>query len=215
MRSNKTIFWIIAFIIVGMIALIFLNQASKNSVTLDVTGQPFVGDENAPVKIVEFGDYKCPACKSFNELLYPQIEEEFVNTGKAAFYFINYSFINVDSHRAAQFAETVYQELGNDAFWKFHDLLFQAVPDDGVSEYLDVLTEDVMKDLLLQIATEEETERVMQAFAENKGKEAWEKDLSIARSLQIQGTPSLFINGQEFTGSSWSEFVEMVEKAAK
>ena len=84
---------------------------------IEYEGQPFLGEESAPVAIVEFGDYKCPACKAFDESLFPLIEQEFVETGQAKFYFMNYSFINNDSHRSAQFAETVYQELGNEKFW--------------------------------------------------------------------------------------------------
>ena len=101
-----------------------LTNVSEKSVVIDYEGQPFLGEASAPVEIVEFGDYKCPSCKDFNDRLFPIIYEELVETGKAKFYFMNYSFIAADSTTAAQFAETVYKELGNEKFWAFHNLLF-------------------------------------------------------------------------------------------
>lgn len=99
-------------------------------VEINYKDQPYLGQEGAPVQIVEFGDYKCPACKNFNENIFPQIKADLVDTGKAQFYFINYPFINIDSTRSAQFAEAIYQELGNEAFWNFHKLLYEKQPSD-------------------------------------------------------------------------------------
>ncbi len=47
---------------------------------------------------------------------------------------MNYAFINNDSSRAAEFAETVYKELGNDTFWKFHELLYKKAKRSGRKE---------------------------------------------------------------------------------
>ena len=93
-----------------------LTNVNEKSVVIDYEGQPFLGEASAPVEIVEFGDYKCPSCKDFNDRLFPVIYQELVETGKAKFYFMNYSFIAPDSTTAAQFAETVYKELGNESF---------------------------------------------------------------------------------------------------
>lgn len=212
---RKGIFWIIAIIVAGMISLVFLNDLSQKTVEINYEGQPFVGDAAAPVNIIEFGDYKCPACKTFNDTIVPMIEQEFVATGKAKFYFINYSFINVDSHRSAQFAETVYSELGNDTFWEFHHLLLSKQPTDIALERADVFTEDFLEQTLAEIASAEDTAKVMKAFAENKGMEAWEKDQSLAKSLNVVSTPSLYINGKLFDGNSWDDLSRMIEKAAK
>ena len=125
-QSSKFVFWVIGLVAICIGVIIFLsNSNSTQKVTIDYTGQPFLGEETAPVKIVEFGDYKCPYCKNFTESFFPQIDKDFVKTGKASFYFINYAFINVDSKRSAKFAEAIYQELGNDMFWKFHELLYE------------------------------------------------------------------------------------------
>src|SRR5690606_17989243 len=42
--------------------------------------QPVIGNPDAPVKIVEFGDYKCPVCKRFAEEIFPQLKRDFLDT---------------------------------------------------------------------------------------------------------------------------------------
>lgn len=114
----------IGLIAVCILGFIFLGNhnkkvekpASKSDVAIDYSGQPFLGKSSAPVSIIEFGDYKCPNCKNFADGVIPVIQKELVDTGKAKLYFFNDSFINVDSTRAAKFAEAVYHELGNDTF---------------------------------------------------------------------------------------------------
>lgn len=197
-----------------LVGIIFLTDLQKKSAVIEYEGQPFLGEESAPVAIVEFGDYKCPACKAFDESLFPLIEQEFVETGQAKFYFMNYSFINNDSHRSAQFAETVYQELGNEKFWSFHDLLFSKQPDNLSYEKVDLYTDIFLEETLAEVASAEETDKVMKAFAENKGKAAWEKDMSTAKSLGIASTPSIFINGKQFKGQTMDDFKKMVDEAA-
>jgi protein-disulfide isomerase len=211
---SKKLFWIIGLVVICIVGVIVLTDVNQKSVVIDYEGQPFLGEESAPVEIIEFGDYKCPSCKDFNDRLFPVIYKELVETGKAKFYFINYSFINVDSNRSAQFAETVYQELGNEKFWAFHELLFSKQPADLSYERVDLYTESFLEEALAEVATEEETKKVMKAFGENEGKEAWEKDMKMANNLGVSSTPTIFINGKQFSGSTLNDFTKMVEEAA-
>lgn len=211
-QSSKFIFWVIGLIAVCLVGLIFLSNTAKKE-AMDYEGQPFLGEKSAPVKIVEFGDYKCPYCKNFNNTLFPNIEKDFIDTGKASFYFMNYSFINVDSTRSAKFAETVFQELGNETFWKFHELLYEKQPDDTKAEQMDIYTEAFLKDTLREIAPEAEVKRVVNAFNNDQSKEAWEKDMSAANKLSITSTPSIFINGVKFEGNTYNDFKKRVNEA--
>ncbi|MFJ7934680.1 DsbA family protein [Sporosarcina sp. NPDC096371] len=211
---SKKIFWIVGLVVILIVGIVVLADVNEKSVVIDYEGQPFLGEESAPVEIVEFGDYKCPSCKDFNDRLFPIINEQLVKTGKAKFYFMNYSFINIDSNRSAQFAETVYQELGNEKFWSFHELLFSKQPADLSYERVDLYTESFLKETLAEIATEEETNKVMKAFGENAGKDAWEKDMKTANRLGVASTPTIFIGGKEFKGNTINDFIKMVEEAS-
>ncbi|MEK9198453.1 thioredoxin domain-containing protein [Lysinibacillus halotolerans] len=210
---SKKIFWIIGIIAVCLIGIIVLTNVQTESAKIDYEGQPYLGEESAPVEIVEFGDYKCPHCGEFNSSFVPFIKEEFVETGKAKFYFMNYSFIAFDSTISAQFAETVYKELGNETFWEFHDLLFANQTNASGKE--NVLTEEFLKAILLEVASLEETEKVIEAFKNDGGTKALDHDMGIAKGLGINSTPTIYIGGEKFTGQTLDDFREMVEEAAK
>ncbi|MCI2252836.1 DsbA family protein [Domibacillus sp. PGB-M46] len=210
----KGVFWIVGFFAICMAGVVFLSNVSEKSAEINYEKEPFLGKEEAPVSIVEFGDYKCPVCKDFNESFFPLINEQLVETGKAKFYFMNYSFINVDSNRSAQFAEAVYQTLGNDRFWKFHHLMYEKQPDDLSFEKVDLYTNDFLKETLSEIATDEEVAKVMAVVEKEGSMAAWEKDAETAKELQVSGTPTLFVNGKKFEGNSFDDLVKMVDEAA-
>lgn len=218
-QSGSSFFWIVLIVAVCLLALIIvLSKISSPSekdtnATFDYSNQPFEGDKDAPVKIVEFGDYKCPICKQFNESVYPVIQKDFVDTGKVQFYFMNFPFINTDSTRSAEFAETVYKELGNDVFWKFHHLLYNKQPDDQKYERMDYFTTDFLKKTLAEVSSDKDVKKVEAAFKNKDYKEALDKDKSYVNKLGIDATPALFIDGKKFEGSSFNEFIDEIKKA--
>ncbi|GIN92373.1 disulfide bond formation protein D [Siminovitchia terrae] len=210
---SKKIFWFIGILAICIIGIIVLKDVQKEETAgnIDYEGQPFIGEETAPVEIVEFGDYKCPHCKEFNDSIFPMIDEQLVETGKAKFYFMNYSFISADSTTSAQFAETVFQELGNEKFWDFHHLLFEKQTTE--SGELNTFTDEFLEEVLTEVASPEETEKVMLAYNKGKGEAALKKDLGIANNLGISSTPVIYINGKQFDGKSMDDLFTMVEEA--
>ncbi|WP_336865101.1 DsbA family protein [Peribacillus frigoritolerans] len=218
-QSSAFTFWIIGLIAVIIIGFIFLASGKKDEDTavneIDYKSQPYLGEKSAPVQIVEFGDYKCPVCKTFEEQFFPSIQSELIDTGKAQFYFMNYSFINVDSTRSAKFAESVYQELGNETFWEFHELLFDKQPADLKYEKQDVFTDKFLEETLKEIANDKDVKKVVTSFKAKKSEDQWNKDMELADELGVTGTPSLFVNGKKFEGNTIDDLVKMVDDAAK
>lgn len=220
-KSSSTFaFWMIGLVAVFILAFIFLGNHSKQedkttTTKIDYSNQPYKGKESAPVSIIEFGDYKCPNCKNFAKDVVPLIQQELVDTGKAKFYFMNDSFINVDSTRSAKFAESVFQELGNETFWKFHDLLFEKQPKDTKYEKIDVYTEDFLTETLKEIASDSDVDKVLKNFQAKKSDNAWNKDMEYVEQLGVTGTPTIFVNGERFDGQTIDDLKDMVEKAAK
>ncbi|MDQ6594935.1 DsbA family protein [Bacillus salipaludis] len=224
--SAKFIFWVVSFVAVMTIGFIFLaphksqsttspkveSNTGKSSAKIDYTHEPFMGKSSAPVSIIEFGDYKCPACKNLNEKVIPTIKQELVATGKAKLYFMNYSFIYTDSERSAKFAESVYAVLGNKAFWKFHDLLYQKQPDSQY-EKMDIYTEKFLTDTLKKVVSEADVKKVVEYFDANKADAAWQKDMDLVKQLNVNGTPTIFVNGK--LAKTMDDLKNMVDKAAK
>ncbi len=83
------------------------------------------GNPNAPIMIVEYSDYDCPHCKSFH-LTMQKIIEEYGPSGKVAWTYRHFPLTSLHPSAAyiANASECVAELGGNDAFWKFTDMIF-------------------------------------------------------------------------------------------
>ncbi|HKJ03063.1 MAG TPA: DsbA family protein, partial [Longimicrobiales bacterium] len=85
------------------------------------------GDANAPITIVEFADYSCPGCGAFALQVKPQLDLQFVQTGKAKFVYYDFPLVSIHPHsflaaRAARCANSMGK------FWEYQDQLFRNQP---------------------------------------------------------------------------------------
>jgi protein-disulfide isomerase len=186
---------ILVAVIAFAVAMIAYNNSSDEKPVADVAlyeNQPVIGDPNAPVKIVEFGDFKCPSCKFFTENFFPQIKKEFVDTGIASFYFVNFQFLAPDSLTAGIAAEAVYHQ-NKDAFWDYYKAIYQMQGDESTAW----ATPDFLVNLARNLNLKIDYEKLRQDI-ENK---TYEKqvldDNRLAAEYGVNSTPSLFVNGKK------------------
>ena len=92
---------VVVAIIIALVVINNNNSESDEETTLDkqppIDGQPTLGDSDAPVTVVEFGDFKCPACKVWGEDVFPQLVSDYVDTGKVKFSYVNVLFHGEES----------------------------------------------------------------------------------------------------------------------
>jgi protein-disulfide isomerase len=88
---------------------------------LTANGSPYLGDKNAPITLVEFGDYQCFFCNKFFHDTENRILENYVKTGKVKIIFKDYTIIGPDSITAALGANCAGDQ---GKFWEFHDILY-------------------------------------------------------------------------------------------
>jgi protein-disulfide isomerase len=138
------------------------------------------GPENAPVTLLEYGDYECPYCGE----AYPIVKEIQRRLGdRLRFVFRNFPLTQSHPH-AEHAAETAEAAAGQEKFWEMHDYLFEhqrALDDTHLVQYA------VALDLDKQIFMCEMTEHVY-------ANRVHEDFLSGVRS-GVNGTPTFFING--------------------
>jgi protein-disulfide isomerase len=94
-----------------------------SSVTLVPNQGHAIGSDSAPLEVVEFADFECPACGSFATLAEPDVRARLVNTGKIRFRFIDFPLTIHRNTRTAHGAAWCAGEQGK--FWEMHDLIFQ------------------------------------------------------------------------------------------
>jgi len=88
---------------------------------LSDNASPTLGSKNAPIIMVEFGDYQCFYCNKFYHTTEPDIMKNYVDTGKVKLVFKDLTIIGQDSVNAAHAAHCA-QEKGK--FWEYHDTLY-------------------------------------------------------------------------------------------
>lgn len=92
-------------------------------VVLTIENDPFKGLANAKVVMVEFSDYQCPFCARHQSQVLPQLEREYVATGKLKYVFRDFPLetIHKQAFQAAQAANCAGDQ---EQFWAMHDELF-------------------------------------------------------------------------------------------
>lgn len=220
---------LVVVLIVAIVAIVFQNQnqnqnnqtikpaakqpdtkTSKQPPEIDYSGQPSLGNSNAPVKIAEFGDYRCIYCKQFEETIFPKLKKDYIDTGKVQFFFINYTILGEGSQLAANAGEAVYRQ-DPVAFWDFHKALYEAQgPEDK---------EWVTKDLLTSIAKKTVPSLDVKKFQASLDNRAYQSDVvsdyKMGQKLGIQGTPALFVNGQTVSPLDYGAIQAAIDKANK
>ena len=187
-----------AFLAVSVIdinpELQFENNSSKPGIIGDsmflFTGNAaiFLGSDDAPITLVEFGDYQCFFCNKFFHETEPSILENYVETGKVKIIFKDFTIIGPDSIGAAHAAHCA-EDQGK--FWEYHDELYNnwAGENNGwaSSENLVIFAQNVGLD----------EEVFKQCMSDEKYKELITASSNDARNLGITGTPAFFVIGPD------------------
>lgn len=161
--------------------------ASAQGSELSLDAQPRKGPADAPVNVVVFEDFLCPHCASFAEGIAPRIERAFVDDGSTAYYVKNFVVIGPESERIAQVGECVFEQ-GNDAFWTFAEVAFRS--QSGLTEARAIaLAEEYVSDL--------DGEELRGCIDDGRGLDAVRADMADAQALGLQGTPTVFVNGEQ------------------
>ena len=81
---------------------------SVNIKDVTTTGDPFIGQPNAPTTIAFWSDFQCPFCKQFEVTTLPQIIQTYVNTGKVKIVFMDFPFLGPNSLVDAEYARAIW-----------------------------------------------------------------------------------------------------------
>ena len=115
-------------VIVGIATGMFLAYYPESESSLLTTtkliekGSPIMGDHDAPITILEWGDYQCTYCYKFHQSTLNTINENFIKTGKVKLVFKDYPLNGPDSVLAAE-ASHCAQDQGK--YWEYHDELYK------------------------------------------------------------------------------------------
>src|SRR5262245_16860534 len=146
------------------------------------------GSATAPVTVYEMSDFQCPWCRKQAMEVLPQLEQEFIATGKVRWIFVNFPLTDLHPNAGAA-AEFAMCAAKADHFWPIHDLLFEYqmkwAPLKDPAPFLLTLADSagVSRDSILACLKTQETRSVIQNEAN-----------SAARS-GVSSTPTVYIEG--------------------
>ncbi len=179
---------VLVYLAAPAIAGLFSGGGTINYDDLNLEEQPMLGEEDAPVTVVEFGDYMCGACQSFNQNVKPGVEE-LIDSGDVKFYFIDLNLpqFQPNNGQASIAAECVYNQ-DEEAFWSFHDALYD---NQGQTAY----TAEGLTTLAEQNTEGLNTTKLQACIDNRETSDAIDSDNQIARENGVSATPTVFVNG--------------------
>jgi protein-disulfide isomerase len=184
---------LILFLALGIYAIVgpLLGGKEEKQASITYTGMPRIGSDQAPVKIMEYGDFNCPICKQFHDQIYPQLKKDYIDTGKVQMYFTSLEFLGPNSETTSQAAESVYKQNPN-AFWKFYD----AVYNNQGKENENWATPDFVVSLIKKNIPEVNADQVRKDLQNKTYAQQVKAHNQIAQKLGFDSVPTVFINGK-------------------
>lgn len=163
-------------------------------------GYWYKGDPEAPVQVIKYSDFQCPACANYATILGEVVDQQYVETGQVQFVYHDFPLQmhsnSAEAHQAARCAGD------QDMFWPYHDVLFQkqnewsslGSPINRFVEYAGAL------------GLEEDTFRACLSDGTYADTIAQAAQASIAS--QIGATPTFVIDGQQYTSAQLMGAIE-------
>ncbi len=146
-----------------------------------------LGPSNAPVELVEFGDYECPYCRTAHAIVKALIAE----FGDGLRYvFRNYPLESI--HPDAMNAALVAESASGAQFWALHDLIYTHQDAIDEASLVGYARKAGVPDAKVRAALEGSTRAKVEA------------DMASGDASGIRGTPTFFIDGKRYD-ADWSE----------
>ena len=157
-----------------------------------------IGPEDAPITIVEFGDFQCPYCRRWHADVYEPLLDSYPGQIRVVYRHLPLTSIHPDAFSAAEAAMCAGEQ---DAFWQYHEKLFssETLGSQVYTQYAQELTLDITA-----------FESCMTA---HRYQEAIQTDSDFAINLGISSTPTFFINGLALVGAQpLDAFKQVIDK---
>ena len=201
------------------------RQAPRQTADLSGTTQPsaishdvqkiedrdvILGDPNAPVTLIEYGDYQCPFCGRFFKDVEGPLRDEYIKTNKVRMIFRNFAFLGPESTAVAEAVECAKDQ---NKFWAYHDAIYVAEIEDGREN-----NGNLNKDLFVKLAggTGLDVGIFTQCIQSNKYTDKIQADASSAQAAGVNSTPTTFINGKVFQGAlPYAQFKAAIDSFLK
>lgn len=210
MKTETIVFTSILSLTVVLLAvgIFLLNKTSPKPLVnnevyqIDYSKGQRIGSDSAKVKLVEFSDFQCPACKGAQPFI-----EKLIGEKDANFQFI-YRHYPLSQHLNAKAAAQAAEEAGvQGKFWEMHDKLFETQGEwQGLTN-----PNDFFGNLAKELGLDEK--KIKEAIVNNKFSDIIQADLNDGNSYGLNATPTFYLNGKKLELANYTELETKVKKA--
>ncbi len=203
----------VAVAVIAVIVLILVNRPASGDESAPVTTVAssyddiprdgrVLGNPNAPVLVVEWGDYQCPACRRFKDAFFPQLVQDYIATGKIRFEYRDFAFIGDESKLAAE-AAFCAQDQGK--FWEYHDSLFANQRGENVGSFTAARLKQIAQAVGLDMG---QFDSCLDSHQHRGEVEAMYRE---AQGLGVDSTPTFFVNGKKVQIRYYQDILTAIE----
>lgn len=166
-------------------------QIAPDTISLE-DDDAVLGNHDAPVTLVEFGDYQCTFCTKFFKETETALIDQYVKTGKLKIVFRDFVINGRESQNAAEAAECAGEQ---GKYWEYHDRLYSERKGYNVGVFKD----DNLKRFASDFGLNEE--QFASCYESGKYRQEITKDAQDAARFGARGTPNFFLNGRQIVGA--------------
>ena len=186
-----------------------LNNPAVDVSMIENTGEPFIGNPEAPAVIAVYNDFQCPFCKQFDLEVLPQIKAKYVDTGMARVMFKDFQFLGQDSMDTAVYGRAVW-EAHPDLYYAWFTAVMKAQDQGGDQGFGDLASNRALAATIPGIDTARVDQLVEQKRAQYEA--AIEGDRDEGAALGINGTPSVIVGSQLLSGMAPEDFFAEISR---
>tara|TARA_B110000459_G_scaffold70142_1_gene78836 strand:+ start:296 stop:940 length:645 start_codon:yes stop_codon:yes gene_type:complete len=191
-----TLYYLSIPIIIGVIVGGFLGTYGINSDSSEIitpaklieNGSPFLGNPDAPITILEWGDYQCTFCYKFHQNTLQIINENFIKTGKVKVVFKDFPLNGPDSKLAA---EASYCAQDQEKYWQYHDEVYR----NWGGERTGWITREALTEFAQVVNLD--TEKFNKCLDDNKYESKVNSLYEFGNDIGIDATPSFLVFNDE------------------
>ena len=193
MWKNKILVIVTLFVASLIMGFGIYDGSKPKKKQINTHGQMTLGNQHSDVNVIVFLDFKCYACKRFEEQIFPLIDRRYIQTGKIAYTLIPIAFLSGSSHLLEGYYCTRMQDKDKSLSYIQKTFDTQNLP----------VLEGIDRDKLYQCLGSEPADQYV------------DKNLDIAKQAMGRRleTPTIFVNGYRVKEPSYTAVSNAIDQA--
>jgi len=192
--------------LLAVVGIQLMQMVPSGELDVDLEDRPVLGEEDAPVTVIEFGDYKCSFCQEFEFEVKDRLAEDgYFEDGDVNFYYLHFPLPvdPVGSPNAALAAECVADQ-DHEEFWDYHSALFEN------QQLMDFDEENLVN--LAEDNTDIDHEEFEQCLSNQETQSIVDQDRDAGTEAGVSSTPTVFVNGERVGDWDYDSMVNVIEE---